>query len=682
VILLAGDVWWSGLYVLVAVVMLVSVPAGHSLQPATAGVAMLAFVLAGMIKLPLSVGYAGIIQPAFVLMLFALPLDAVPAVVAIASGVSVIARRRGFRWVAVGIADSWFCVTPVLVLALGAPGPARWSHWPVYAAAFAAQMLFDGAIGAARRARDPEPPRRDRSIVWLPMAVDGLLTPVGLAAAVSGGHDPGATVAVLGGALGVMVFLGRERKDRLVQEQRALRDPLTGLANRALFDELLETAARRCGRSGTSGAVLLLDLNDFKAINDRHGHLCGDRVLCEFAELLLGRVRSADSVARLGGDEFAVLLADPVTIGGANAVADDLRAALAVPITIPDLGDLNVSASIGTASFGAGVPPIQAIADADRALYADKSARRLTARETTNDGLLNPGTFFAGYRVERVIARGGMGVVYAGTDMGSGEKVALKVIAPELVERVDIRQRFAREVRASRGLEHPHLVRVRSAGEVAGRPYVAMDLIDGRTLREELVIDGPMEPSRAAAIVGQVASALDLAHAQGMAHRDVKPANVLLTRREPGGEHTYLVDFGISSLLADETGLTRTGSWVGSVDYIAPESLNGARPDARSDVYALGCLLYELLTGSVPYPRDSDAAKLFAHINALPPQLDLHDQVTNGLMSAVVARALAKEPVERFSTAGSLAVAAIAAAGGVRSHPTPVPGGRGQSAPF
>jgi diguanylate cyclase (GGDEF)-like protein len=640
--------------------MLVWLPAGHHLQLGAAIVAVLAFLLAGMVKLPLSVGFAAIIQPAFVLMVFALPLNTVPLVLAIAATVTAVARRRSFRWLPVVLADSWFCVAPVLVIALGASGYARWSHWPIYLAAFSAQLLFDSLVGFARRARDPRSPKSDHSIVWLPMTVDALLTPVGLAAAVSVAHDPGATVAVLGGVLGVMVLLGHERTDRFEQERRALRDPLTGLANRDLFDELLRAAGRRCTRSGTLGAVLLLGVNDFKAVNDRHGHLCGDRVLCEFSELLLSRMRDADSVARLGGDEFAVLLADPVTLDGANGVANDLREALAAPLTIPGLGQLSVSASVGAAVFGAGITPIQAVADADRALRVEKNAHRLPSIQAGDAGLLGPGTVLAGYRVERIIARGGMGVVYAGTALSSGERVAIKVIAPELVERADIRQRFAREARASSELVHPHLVRVRRTGELAGRPYVVMDLIDGHTLREELASWGPMEPSRAAAIVAQIASALDLAHARGLAHRDVKPANVLIARHERG-EHAYLVDFGVSGLLASETGLTRTGCWVGSVDYVAPEVLAGARPDARSDVYALGCLLYELLTDAVPYPRDSDAAKLFAHINAPPPPVDLARSHSGDSMSAVVARALSKAPAQRFVTAGSLARAALAA---------------------
>jgi diguanylate cyclase (GGDEF)-like protein len=653
--------WWSGPYVLVVVVVLVWLPAGHPLQMDTAIVATLAFVAAGMFKLPLSDGFAGIIQAAFVLMVFTLPLNTVPAVVGLACAASVVVRRRSFRWVPVALADSWFCVTPVVIIAFGAPGYASWSQWPIYVTAFAAQLLFDSLVGLARRARDPSSPKPDRSMVLLPMTVDMLLTPVGLAAAVSAIHDPGATVAVLGGVLGVMMFLGHERVDRLEQQQRALRDPLTGLANRALFDELLQAASRRCARSGLMGAVLLIDVDDFKAVNDRHGHLCGDRVLCDFSDLLRGRVRDADVVARIGGDEFAVLLGDAVTLSGANVVADDIREALTAPLTVADLGELRVSASIGAAVFSADITPTEAIAAADRALYVEKRARRFASDAPTQQGLLTPGMEFEGYRVDRVIARGGMGIVYAGTVLDSGEQVALKVIAPELMDRADVRRRFAREVRASSELEHPHLVRVRAAGELAGRPYLVMDLIDGHTLRQELAIGGPMGASRATAIVAQIASALDLAHAHGLAHRDVKPANVLLKRCEHGSEHAYLLDFGISGLVSSETGLTRTGAWVGSVDYVSPESLDGAGPDARSDVYALGCLLYELLTGSVPFPRDSDAAKLFAHINALPPELDLTDESTSVRMSAVVARALAKEPTQRFCTAGGLAAAATAA---------------------
>ena len=231
--------------------------------------------------------------------------------------------------------------------------------------------------------------RTTHRTAWLllPTAIDAMLTPIGLAIAIVAQDTPGAAVVVLACVLGVLLLLRHERADALKQEQRALRDPLTRLANRVLLEELLDAAARRCARSNTSGALLLLDINGFKTINDRHGHVCGDRVLCAFAERLKTTVRNADTVARLGGDEFVVLLPDSATLNAARVVADSVRQAFRAPLQIEDLGELAVNPSIGAALFDRAVTPDAALTTADAAMYEEKRSSHPTRPATRDEPL-------------------------------------------------------------------------------------------------------------------------------------------------------------------------------------------------------------------------------------------------------------------------------------------------------
>jgi diguanylate cyclase (GGDEF)-like protein len=372
-------VTWIPVPVLCALAV-VFLPGGHPLQPALAGAAVLAFIAAEQVKLPLTVGsanglqtlgYASTLQPAFVLMVFAFPLNVVPAVALACMVISSLVRNRSLAYLTTAVADSWFAITPTVVLALLAPGPASWSRWPLYACAFGAEFLADMLVGAVRRALHHDPVS-DPTTVLLPLTIDILLTPVGLAAAVIGNTEPAPAVVLLAGVIGVMALLGRERAHRIRESHRALHDPLTGVANRLLFFELLDAAARRCERTNTEGALLLIDLDNFKAVNDTHGHGRGDQVLCMFAERVRCTIRESDTVARLGGDEFAVLLEDPAERGAAEVVADKLRAAFTTPLLLPDGATLKVGASIGAAMFAADAPLAHALAAADRALYADK----------------------------------------------------------------------------------------------------------------------------------------------------------------------------------------------------------------------------------------------------------------------------------------------------------------------
>ncbi len=275
---------------------------------------------------------------------------------------------------------------------------------------------------------------------------------------------------------------------------------------------------------------------------------------------------------------------------------------------------------------------------------------------------LAPGTVIAGCRIEAVAGRGGMGVIYRATEVGLGRPVALKLIAPDRAADEGFRDRFARESRLTASLDHPNVIPIYAAGEEDGRLYLVMRYVAGTDLQAALAARGRLEPADAVAIIGQVAAALDAAHATGLVHRDVKPANVLLGG-EPGAEHVYLSDFGIVRAPAGDTKLTDSGDWVGTVDFMAPEQLQGQRTDARTDVYGLGGVLHTALTGAVPYPRDTAPATMLAHMTEAPPRPSEHSERAADL-DRVVARAMAKDPQARYPSAGDLAQAAAAALDG------------------
>jgi serine/threonine-protein kinase len=276
---------------------------------------------------------------------------------------------------------------------------------------------------------------------------------------------------------------------------------------------------------------------------------------------------------------------------------------------------------------------------------------------------LRAGERFAGYEIEGIVARGGMGVVYRGRQLRPDRVVALKVIAADVADDPEFRERFERESQLAAAIEHPNVIPVYEVGEHRGVLFLAMRYVDGPDLRSVVERQGALDPQRAVRVVSQVAAALDAAHRSGLVHRDVKPANVLLAGSQED-EHAYLTDFGLGKRIGSETGLTRSGAYVGTVDFVAPEQISEGRADARSDVYGLGCLLFTIATGEVPFPGRNFAATLFAHVAEPPPRPSSIAPSLPRTLDAVVARALAKSPEQRYPSAGDLGRAAAAAVRG------------------
>jgi DNA-binding beta-propeller fold protein YncE len=251
----------------------------------------------------------------------------------------------------------------------------------------------------------------------------------------------------------------------------------------------------------------------------------------------------------------------------------------------------------------------------------------------------------AGYRIEQRIGRGGMGEVYRAVDVRLGRPVALKLLRLELNADSRFRERLLRESRLAAALDHPNVIPIYEAGEADGRLFIAMRFVDGADLRTLLRRAGRIDPGRAVAIAAQVADALDAAHERGLVHRDVKASNVLVDR--PGGrEHCYLADFGLTQSASDSG--PADGQFMGTVDYVAPEQIRGDDVDGRADQYALGCLLFELLTGTLPFMPDSEVATVFAHLQEPPPHASVRNLRLPAAVDAVLKRALAKDPRDRF----------------------------------
>ncbi|HEY3033647.1 MAG TPA: protein kinase, partial [Streptosporangiaceae bacterium] len=282
------------------------------------------------------------------------------------------------------------------------------------------------------------------------------------------------------------------------------------------------------------------------------------------------------------------------------------------------------------------------------------------------------GDELAGYRLRGVLGRGGMSVVYEAENPRLGSTVALKVLAPELATDDVFRARFLKESRIAASLNHPNVIPIYDMGAHEDLLYIAMRYVAGADLRAVLKANPVLAPEQALLLCGQAGRALDAAHRQGLVHRDVKPGNILVEHGadEEDPDHVYLTDFGITKHAASRSGLTATGEFMGTIDYIAPEQIQARSVDGRADIYSLGCVLYECLTGRVPFAKDVDAAVIWAHVEenptppsslqpALPPDID-----------QVIARALAKDPADRYGTCREFITAARGALGTAASQHT------------
>ena len=272
---------------------------------------------------------------------------------------------------------------------------------------------------------------------------------------------------------------------------------------------------------------------------------------------------------------------------------------------------------------------------------------------------LERGQEFGSYTIDRMIARGGMSAIYRATHSALDRVVALKVLSSELARDRITRERFMNEWRVAAGLHHPNILPVHDAGEAEGKLFLAMDLVEGGDLGHELLIGGALAAPRALAILGQMADALDTAHAADLVHRDFKPGNILLE-----GDHAFLTDFGLSKLIGtNATRLTAPGRMVGTAEYLSPEQIRGEQVTPATDVYALGCVIFETLTASSPFDAESDFVLMYAHLERPPPRMSERRRDLPASADQIVRKAMSKDASERFASAGET-VAALKSAFG------------------
>ena len=285
---------------------------------------------------------------------------------------------------------------------------------------------------------------------------------------------------------------------------------------------------------------------------------------------------------------------------------------------------------------------------------------------------LVPGSQLAGYVIEEQVGSGGMAVVFRARDAVLGRPAALKVLSPALAADQEFRARFLQESRAVASVEEPHIIPVYGAGDADGVLYIATRFVAGGDLAGVLQRSGGrLDPDRAAAFTEQVAAALDAAHAAGLVHRDVKPGNVLVDSGPGGGEHAFLSDFGLSKPALAATGLTATGTFLGTPGYSAPEQIRGLPVDGRADQYSLACMAFALLAGDLPFHRQETMATLFAHLNDPVPPLSRYRGDLPPGTDTVLARGLAKEPADRYQRCGEFAAALRDALRPRRAAPEP-----------
>jgi serine/threonine protein kinase len=272
--------------------------------------------------------------------------------------------------------------------------------------------------------------------------------------------------------------------------------------------------------------------------------------------------------------------------------------------------------------------------------------------------VLSPGSTIAGYEIESVVGSGGVGILYRARQVRLDRPVALKLVEPEVAHEPVVRERLRREARTVAALDHPNVVPLYEAGEENGTVYIVTRWVEGTELGTLLRRDGPLDPARAARIAAQLASALEVAHEKGLIHRDVKPSNVILAAED----HVYLTDFGLTKRAESASGFTAAGQMLGTIDYVAPEQIEGGEAVARGDVYGLGCVLFEMLSGAPPFASHSGGmAKMWAHLNADPPSVRERWRDVPQALDDLIRQALAKRPDARPSAAefGSAALRAV-----------------------
>ncbi len=451
--------------------------------------------------------------------------------------------------------------------------------------------------------------------------------------------------------------------------------PASGLpsATAEAAEELVITGGTAQGRRFTLGDELVIGrvvsgagrLGDDRELSRRHARVARDAS----GQLTIEDLGSANGTfvngERVRGRQL-LKVGDSIRIGSTTLRLTDVRGAPAprapaIPSPAPAMR-----------------PPARAVPPPAPAKKKPAAPAAPAAHRERLASDLPLGSVFAGCRIEEVISHGDMGVVYRAEELALQRRVALKLILPEYSREERFRERFRRESSIAAAIDHPNVIPIFDAGDEDGVLFITMRLVEGTDLRALIAAEGRIEPLRAARIVRQVGAALDAAHARGMLHRDVKPPNVLLARED----HVYLSDFGLAKRADSVGGLTRHGTIVRRAEYVAPEQILNERVDARADIYALGCLLFESLTGEPPFARWNEGPEALAHLDAPRPSPAALCPDLPREFDDVVRRAMAKVPSERYPSAGDLGQAALVAAGGLRRASPWSVVATGEAAPF